>query len=133
MYQSWSTSRFLLNYEQLDRSQFKRNWGKIFDSEIVLACKSSGNQGLADADITSDITPPTKKNIYIYINISHSFYLHGGHPQISTSLMRIHSEIRLQNIAYIITISNIIFTVKIFWLANRLLLNWNMEVIEPKS
>ena len=53
--------------------------------------------------------PPPKKNIYIYIYIyiSHSLYLHGGHPQISTSLMRIHSEIRLQNIAYIITISNI--------------------------
>ena len=31
---------------------------------------------------------------------TYSLYLHGGHPQISLSLMRIHSEIRLKNIAY---------------------------------
>ena len=153
MYQSWSTSIKLNIHISHDKGEFARTekyfvvkivrlisfelwatWSltiqkrlrEIFDSEIVLTCKSSGNQGHADPDITSNITPPPpKKNIYIYNNISHSLYLHGGHPQISTSLMRIHSEIWLQNIAYIITISNIFslyLLIKILWLANRSLL-----------
>jgi hypothetical protein len=37
-------------------------------------------------------------NPKFYAKRSYSLYLHGGHPQISSSLMRIHSEIRLQNI-----------------------------------